>query len=110
VTEGSCFVEWAASPDDDPTDPATWRATMPALGYTISEATVAPLEDAGVYLIELSTHDVAVAHGGFVDALAAGRRDGVGAARRTSGRVPGGRLRDRRVGAAGHRASLPAIY
>ena len=34
---------------------------------------VAPLEDAGVYLIELSTHDVAVAHGGFVDALAAGR-------------------------------------
>jgi hypothetical protein len=34
---------------------------------------VAPLEDAGVYLIELSTHDLAVAHGGFVDALAAGR-------------------------------------
>jgi hypothetical protein len=38
---------------------------------------VAPLEDAGVYLIELSTHDVAVAHGGFVDALAAGRLGGV---------------------------------
>ena len=34
---------------------------------------VAPLEDAGVYLIELSTHDLAVAHGGFVDAIAAGR-------------------------------------
>jgi hypothetical protein len=34
---------------------------------------VAPLQAAGVNLIELSTHDVAVAHGGFVDALAAGR-------------------------------------
>jgi hypothetical protein len=34
---------------------------------------VAPLEATGVYLIELSTHDVAVAHGRFVDALAAGR-------------------------------------
>jgi hypothetical protein len=34
---------------------------------------VAPLQAAAVSLIELSTHDVAVAHGGFVDALAAGR-------------------------------------
>jgi phage terminase large subunit-like protein len=41
ITEGSAFVEWAASPDDDPTDPATWFATMPALGHTISPDTVA---------------------------------------------------------------------
>jgi hypothetical protein len=34
---------------------------------------VAPLEAAGVNLTTLGTHDVAVAHGGFVDALAAGR-------------------------------------
>jgi phage terminase large subunit-like protein len=41
VAEGTAFLEWAASPDDDPTDPATWRSTMPALGFTISEETVA---------------------------------------------------------------------
>jgi hypothetical protein len=34
---------------------------------------VKPLEDAGVWLTELSTHDVAVAHGTFVDLLGAGR-------------------------------------
>jgi hypothetical protein len=32
-----------------------------------------PLRDAGVDVSELSTHDVAVAHGQFVDAVAAGR-------------------------------------
>jgi phage terminase large subunit-like protein len=41
IVEGTAFLEWAASPDADPTDPATWRSTMPALGYTISEETVA---------------------------------------------------------------------
>jgi phage terminase large subunit-like protein len=41
VSEGTAFLEWAASPDDDPTDPATWRSAMPALGYTITEETVA---------------------------------------------------------------------
>jgi phage terminase large subunit-like protein len=41
VAEGTAFLEWAASPDDDPTDPATWRRTMPALGFTITEETVA---------------------------------------------------------------------
>jgi phage terminase large subunit-like protein len=40
VTEGSAFIEYAADPDADPTDPATWRATMPALGFTIAEETV----------------------------------------------------------------------
>jgi phage terminase large subunit-like protein len=41
VTEGSCFVEWAAAVDLDVTDPATWPTFMPALGRTISPATVA---------------------------------------------------------------------
>jgi phage terminase large subunit-like protein len=41
VTEGTCFVEWAAPPDADVTDPATWPAFMPALGRTISPETVA---------------------------------------------------------------------
>jgi phage terminase large subunit-like protein len=32
VTSGACLLEWAAAPDDDPTDEAVWQATMPALG------------------------------------------------------------------------------
>jgi hypothetical protein len=32
-----------------------------------------PLKDAGIDVTELSTHDVAVAHGEFLDAVAAGR-------------------------------------
>jgi phage terminase large subunit-like protein len=32
VTSGVCLLEWAASPEADPTDEAVWRATMPALG------------------------------------------------------------------------------
>jgi hypothetical protein len=40
LTEGSAFLEWAAAPDDDPTDPAAWRSAMPALGFTITEETV----------------------------------------------------------------------
>lgn len=41
VTEGGCYVEWSAANDADPTDPAVWWATMPALGFTIEEETVA---------------------------------------------------------------------
>jgi phage terminase large subunit-like protein len=40
VTEGSCFIEWAAPPDIDVTDPATWPTFMPALDRTISRETV----------------------------------------------------------------------
>lgn len=41
ITEGSCFVEWAASPDTDVTDPESWPSFMPALGRTIQPSTVA---------------------------------------------------------------------
>lgn len=40
VTEGMAYLEWSADPDADPTDPETWRRAIPALGVTISEATV----------------------------------------------------------------------
>jgi hypothetical protein len=44
--EGICYFEWSAERDDDPEDPATWRACMPALGLTITERTVrAALEE-----------------------------------------------------------------
>ncbi|HET6755661.1 MAG TPA: hypothetical protein VFH23_17105 [Jiangellaceae bacterium] len=41
LTEGTCFVEWAAAPDIDVTDPSAWPGFMPALGRTISAETVA---------------------------------------------------------------------
>jgi phage terminase large subunit-like protein len=41
ITEGTCFIEWAASPDTDVTDPESWSAFMPALGRTIQPSTVA---------------------------------------------------------------------
>ncbi|MGH3482284.1 MAG: hypothetical protein ACRDPQ_03530 [Nocardioidaceae bacterium] len=41
VADGQVFVEWAADPKADLTDPATWPVFMPALGRTIHEATVA---------------------------------------------------------------------
>jgi len=41
VTEGTAFLEWAAAPDDDPTDPTTWASAMPAFSHTISAETVA---------------------------------------------------------------------
>jgi phage terminase large subunit-like protein len=41
VTEGTCFIEWAAHTDLDVTDPATWPTFMPALGRTVSPETVA---------------------------------------------------------------------
>jgi phage terminase large subunit-like protein len=40
VTSGACLLEWAASPDDDPSDEAVWWATMPALGRLVQVETV----------------------------------------------------------------------
>lgn len=41
ATGSSAYFGWSAPDDADPGDPATWRACMPALGITVSEATVA---------------------------------------------------------------------
>jgi phage terminase large subunit-like protein len=41
LTEGTCFIEWAAPLDSDVTDPATWPTFMPAMDRTISMETVA---------------------------------------------------------------------
>jgi hypothetical protein len=43
-----------------------------------------PLKDAGIDVTELSTHDVAVAHGEFLDAVAAGRLRHAGQAELTA--------------------------
>jgi phage terminase large subunit-like protein len=40
-TDGAAYFEWSAPQDADPGDPATWRACMPALGRTVTEAVVA---------------------------------------------------------------------
>jgi phage terminase large subunit-like protein len=40
LTDGVCFIEWAAGPDVDVTDESTWPSFMPALGRTISPETV----------------------------------------------------------------------
>lgn len=37
ITTGSAFIEWSADDNADSSDPATWAAACPALGYTISE-------------------------------------------------------------------------
>jgi hypothetical protein len=37
----AAYFEWFAPEDMDRADPATWRATLPALGYTVTEATIA---------------------------------------------------------------------
>lgn len=34
-TEGICFTEWSADPNDDPGDEEAWQRCMPALGRTI---------------------------------------------------------------------------
>jgi hypothetical protein len=34
------YFEWSAPDDADPADPRTWWATMPALGYTVTEARI----------------------------------------------------------------------
>lgn len=36
----SAYFEWYAPEDMDRADPATWRATLPALGYTVTEAVI----------------------------------------------------------------------
>jgi phage terminase large subunit-like protein len=41
VTGGLYYAEWSAADDTDVADPVTWPAFMPALGYTITEETVA---------------------------------------------------------------------
>ena len=40
MPDGHALVEWSAADGADPFDPAVWRACMPALGHTITEATV----------------------------------------------------------------------
>lgn len=39
-TQGIAYFEWSADEDADIDDPATWYSCMPALGITITEATV----------------------------------------------------------------------
>jgi hypothetical protein len=43
---GVAFFEWSADDDDDADDPATWWRCMPALGYTVTEATIQADHDA----------------------------------------------------------------
>ncbi len=38
---GIAYFEWSAGEDDDPDDPATWWACMPALGYTQTVGVIA---------------------------------------------------------------------
>lgn len=40
LSSSVAYFEWSAGDHDDPADPATWRACMPALGHTISEAAI----------------------------------------------------------------------
>ncbi|KOG73546.1 terminase [Streptomyces antibioticus] len=37
----AAYFEWYAPEDMDRADPATWRATLPALGYTVTEEVIA---------------------------------------------------------------------
>lgn len=39
-TDGVAYLEFSFDRDDDPEDPRTWWANMPALGHTITERTV----------------------------------------------------------------------
>jgi len=41
VRTGACYFNWSAPDDAPPGDAATWRACMPALGYSIQESDVA---------------------------------------------------------------------
>ncbi len=41
VTTGLAYFEWAASADDDPSDPQTWWSCIPSLGRTIPESAIA---------------------------------------------------------------------
>jgi phage terminase large subunit-like protein len=40
TTDGTALLEWAAAPDDDPADEATWQGCMPSLGRLVDVATV----------------------------------------------------------------------
>lgn len=37
----ACYFEWFAPEEMDRADPATWRATLPALGFTVTEEVIA---------------------------------------------------------------------
>lgn len=41
VRPRTCYFEWFAPEDMDRADPATWRATLPALGHTVTEEIIA---------------------------------------------------------------------
>lgn len=41
LTDLVAYFEWSFADDDDPGDPATWRARMPAMGHTVTERAVA---------------------------------------------------------------------
>ncbi|WP_079195753.1 terminase [Streptomyces acidiscabies] len=41
VRPRACYFEWFAPEDMPRDDPATWRATLPALGYTVTEEIIA---------------------------------------------------------------------
>jgi phage terminase large subunit-like protein len=41
TAESSAYFEWSADDEEDPADPETWRRCMPALGHTVTEATIA---------------------------------------------------------------------
>ena len=43
---GVCYFEWSAGDDDDPDDPRTWWACMPALGRTVTEEVIQADHDA----------------------------------------------------------------
>lgn len=64
ITSGIAYFEWSAPDDADPDDPATWWACMPALGYTITEATVRHARESmtdgefrRAYLNQMREHD-----------------------------------------------------
>lgn len=38
--DGAAFFEWSAAPEADPGDPDVWCSCMPALGFTVDEATI----------------------------------------------------------------------
>jgi terminase large subunit-like protein len=64
---GTAYFEWSAPDDADPLDRDVWRACMPALGYTITEAAIAAeLETIGLadfrraYLNQSVSQDAAV--------------------------------------------------
>ena len=40
MTDTACYIGYSFADDEDPADPETWRRRMPALGITVSEATV----------------------------------------------------------------------